>query len=152
MQSKKVEKWSDIKLVVKNMLFLVNAINHPGRWKNALAISNAQVSDTPHSFFVVNKSMVEAFSGFDVICNARLVNASYPAPFKEACMSYPHRDVINTRRFFHIEFEAEVYNPLKIFGSGLSKRTFKVSGIPAFIVQHEIDHAKGINIYEKFKK
>jgi len=127
---------------------LLNTGNFPGLWKEAFAISHCQVSEDPYKFFVIHKKAAKAFAGYEIICNARILESSDPIAFKEACMSFPFRQEINTKRFSKIKVEFEVPG---LFNN-LETKTLDLEGIQAFIFQHEVDHSKGINIYEKFKK
>ena len=121
-----------------------------GKWKEGFALSHAQVSDDPYAFFVVSDKFKDEFPS-QIMANARIIDQADRMPFKEACLSFPHRDVINTTRYRDVQVEAEIPGK-QFFNKALKKIMFQVSGLAAFIVQHEIDHAKGINIYEKYKK
>jgi len=148
-----VKSWSEIKKDAAEMAAMLKAGNFSGMWKEGLALSHCQVNnEDPKDFFVLHDDIKEAFDGFTVFANAMIIEADDLVPFKEACLSYGHRPQINTKRYHHLVIEADVHNPLKIFGSGFSRRTFQLNGIAAFIAQHEIDHAKGIDIFHKFKK
>ncbi len=148
-----VKNWSEIKENAREMQEMLIKGNFPGKWKDGLALSHCQVEgNDPKNFFVVHEKLSDNFNGFTVLCNALIVGATDMVDFREACLSYAHRPEIKTKRHLHIIVEADVHNPLKIFGSGLSRRTFTLVGLAAFIVQHEIDHAKGVDIYHKFKK
>lgn len=147
-----VENWSNIASTTKEMLSFLNSGGFQGIFHEGLALSHAQVSENPLNFFVVHDNVMDAFSGLSVICNARIISADVPVPFKEACLSFPFRNQINTKRYACVTIEAEVHNPMKsFFLGGLSTRTFELDGLAAFIVQHEIDHARGVSIFERFK-
>lgn len=149
-----VQSWAEIKDEVQDIKDALIAKQFPGKWPDALAVSNCQVEhqETPKNFFVVQEKLAESFHGFTVFCNAIITTESEPVDFKEGCMSYAFRPDIKTKRYLRVTMEADVHNPLKIFGSGLSRRTFHLLGLAAFIAQHEIDHARGVDIYHKFKR
>lgn len=130
---------------------LLNAGKFTGMWKEGFALSHSQVSEDPFRFFVLHDGAKEGFENYDTIINAKVEKGSDKMPFKEACLSYPHRGVINTQRFASIEISCLV--PVKkFFRLHLMKKILRLEGLAAFIAQHEIDHAQGIHIYDKFKR
>jgi len=148
--SQSVENYRDIKQDAQSLIAMIDAGNFTGMWKEALALSHAQVSTDPYAFFVVHKSLEKEF-GSRIIMNAKIVFGADVVPFREACMSYPFRPEKKTRRLETITVECDIYNPLYFLKRNMKHVTLELSGLPAFIVQHEIDHAQGICVYDKFK-
>jgi peptide deformylase len=144
--SKEVEVYKDIKKDAVEMREMINNGGFSGKWKEAFAIAHAQVSENPYRFFVVHKDIAKELEG-SIIINPVIEEKEGLVPFKEACMSYPYRDIIKTRRYNKIVVE---YKTPKRFGLNTHRR--ELFGILAFIFQHEIDHFNGIDIYSKFKK
>jgi peptide deformylase len=149
-QAKPVTSWKEIRDDAFAMLEMINAGKFAGRWQEGFALSHAQVSDNPFDFFVTHKSWENEVPR--VVCNARLKQGIDKQTFKEACLSYPFRDVIKTQRFWNIDVEFDVppIDGIKsFFQFGLTHRQMTYDGLAAFMFQHEIDHAKAIDIFHK---
>lgn len=144
--SKRVTHCDEIKQDFPAMLGLLNADNFTGKWKKGLALHHSQVSIEPYHMFVVHKNLVEAFDGWEVVCNAKILERYDAVPFKEACLSYPHRAVKKMRRYARVLFEADVLDA-GMFQWKLKHITLEVTGLAAFVVQHEQDHAQGRFIF-----
>jgi len=140
--SEKVQRWSEIKEEALELKAFLDAKEFEGNWKDAFAISHTQVSESPKVFFVVNKKKIRTFGHWCVI-NARIVKKEQPCTFSEGCMSFMYRSEKEVDRFAKITvtYQTPLFNLFLI----PRRRTFKE--IDAFIVQHEVDHAAGINIY-----
>lgn len=147
-----VTSYQEIEADAKEMLVMADRKDYNGFWKSALSIHHAQVTKEPLNFFVVSSGLAKAFGGHRIICNARILDGSKPGKFREACMSYPHRPEINTTRYFSVYATAQV--PGKTFGifKGLTSVQLRLEGLLAIVLQHEMDHARGVYIYERFKK
>lgn len=150
-KAKPVTSWRDIREAAFDMLELLNTGKFPRLWQEGFALSHAQVSDDPFDFFVTHKS----FEGLlpRVVCNARVVAHWDTETFKEGCLSFPHRQVIKTSRYWGISVEYDV-PPIdgirSLLGlNRLNKEEQSFDGLVSFMFQHEIDHAKGIDIYHK---
>lgn len=142
-----VDRIDQIEADQKGMIELVNRTDFKGRYKSAFALSHAQVSNTPYSFFVVATGIVEAF-GTDTIINADIIEADEPCTSYEACLSWPFRGERKIPRYNHIIIECLVpVEGMKKLFKKLEKKTIELYGLAAWIAQHEIDHAKGITIY-----
>lgn len=131
-----------------NMLDASEFGNHEKRDGFALHHSQVQTED-PLDYFVLREDVATHFPE-RVICNARIIEATGSEVFFEACLSFPFRKGMRTRRYTWLKVEAEV--PVRtLFVGPLKLKTvqFEVSGLDAFIVQHEILHAKGQNIFNK---
>ncbi len=117
-----------------------------GTYKTAFAISHAQVSEDPYDFFVVNednKDLIKLFGSWCII-GLRIVKTEQEVYWKEACMSFPFNKPKNVDRFNKITVKYSI--PFLWFTRPV-KRNFV--GLPAFICQHETEHALGKNIYGK---
>lgn len=150
-QSKHVSNWGEIKDEASQLLELVNVGNFGGRWQEAFSIAHSQVSTDPYTFFCVHNKLKDEFDT-SVVVNPKIILKEFPTSFKEACMSYPHRPVIKTKRWSRITVEYECPKMGWNLGVNLKKVTKTFEGLPAFIIQHEIDHFHGENIYSKFKR
>jgi len=144
--SERVRSWWQIKRAAKEMERMIDAGGFGGKHPQAAALSHAQVSLKPLSFFVINKLLTKYFHGQRIIINARIASATGPVEFREGCMSYPMNGSTKTDRFN----EVYVVYQLPTWYGGLKTVQQKLVGAPAFVVQHETDHAKGLHIYDKF--
>lgn len=149
-----VISFGQIKFDVERMTELVNKKDHTGKWKEALALHHSQVSEGPLNFFVVNRGVAGEFDGHEVFINPRIVDQEDPVPFKEACLTFPFRDEIKTKRWYKIMVDFETPKPsiLRHVGSGVRTIRMGLEGLPAFIFQHEFDHGQGMCIFDRFKK
>ena len=143
-----VKSWRSIREEAQELREFVRRGKFTGNYSKAFAISQAQVSDKPLRYFVINEdvengSLKKWFGGW-CIMNLRILHAEDGIYWKEACMSFPHREPKNTDRFNKVKVE---YRVPFLWGSRKVKRSFK--GLPAFVCQHELDHANGINLYAK---
>lgn len=147
--AKKVERFEQIREDARDMLVLLNADNFSGKYPDGFALGHAQVSEKPLQFFVTHRSWKDTLP--EIIINARIIEKMQPEDFKEACLSFPFRDPIWKKRYWRIEVEYDVpswttHLPL---ASGLKHEQQTFDGIAAIIFQHEIDHFRGINIYNQ---
>lgn len=140
-KSERVKSWSKIKEEALELKNFIDAKKFEGAWGDAWAISHCQVSENPKSFFVVNKKKIKEFGHWCII-NARIVKSSESVTFKEGCMSFLWRKEKAVNRFANITVR---YSTPFLGFLMPRRRTFK--NLNAFIFQHEIDHAEGINIY-----
>lgn len=158
-----VSAYSSIEPFVKGMLELVDRNDHSGLWKEALALHHSQVDPYPYDFFVLNSKMAEHFNGHRVIINPEIISEEDPVRFQEACMSWPFRNVINTKRSNKLKVRFCV--PRTLFGipvftgylsghftQALLDVELELTGIPAFVFQHEYDHGQGLCVFDRFKK
>ena len=141
-----VKSWQEIKKDAEEMRAFIQTDPDAGEGKKCIALSHAQVFYEPKNFFVINKNwengkLRKAF-GNDIIINARIVAFSDPVYWPESCMSFPFRKPRQTDRMNKI---TTVYW-VPFFGFLLKKKK-KLTGIPAFIVAHENEHALGKSIY-----
>lgn len=144
--ARKVESISQIKEFIEPLRALTNSDSFPGRWPRCLALSHAQVSDDPYSFFIVHREQKKWWDDEDVIINARILEKRDIIDFDEACMSFPFRNTKKTERYSMVK--AEYYVPRKMLG-GMRKVVKDFMGPAALVFQHEIQHAQGSNIYHK---
>lgn len=140
--------WKSIKDKAEALRDLVRNGTFEGQYSSAYAISHAQVSNEPLSFFVINEEMQNGelvkWFGHWCIMNIKILEKDDPVYWDEACMSFPHRAPRRTDRWNKIK--VEYYVP---FFRWQRKITRRFKGLPAFIAQHEFEHATGKNIYGK---
>lgn len=142
-RSAPVQKWSEIKTDVATMREMVKG-TFSGKWKTAVALAHNQVSTEPKTFFVLNPVFAkEYFLGIDVIVNPEILEKEERVVHSEACMSHPFRDEIRVNRWKHITVRVTY----RLAGL-LVKKTMKLHGFPAFVVQHEMEHFQGRCIYD----
>lgn len=157
--SKPVTEWKQIADEAYNVVEWLEKTNgkFPGDHKRAIAIAHNQVSEDPYAFFVVDKAVLKMGFPHQIIVNARIVQAndvrmrgedaiSNIYRPNEGCMSFPHRDVKHVERFYEITVEFEIPSGIWPFTKLKTVRQ-TYQGLPAEVFQHEIDHAKGKNIY-----
>ncbi len=147
--SSPVKNWKEIKEDAIELRKLILKGNFPGHYKDAFAISHAQVSNKPKTFFVINEeikkgSIKKAFSSWCII-NLKIVKFSNLVSFEEACMSWPFRKPKKVNRMSIIKAKYQV--PFW-FGT-LRKKTKTLTELSAFIAQHELEHSVGKNVYGK---
>ena len=145
----KVKSWRQIRKEAQELREYINRGNFEGHYSKAYAISHAQVSNNPLTYFVVNeeyKDLIDLFGSWCVI-NLKIIKRKEEVYWKEACLSFPFREPKNTDRFNKVTVKYSI----PFFGfTRLIKRDFV--GLPAFIVQHEFDHARGVNLYGRIKQ
>lgn len=108
-----------------------------GKFPSARAIAHAQVEQhKPLRFFV--------FSDGLAIVNPKILEASDPVIHKEGCYSFPFRDEKKVKRFNKI-----VVSYVGVAKNGVEEVVERdvITGINAFIFQHEIDHFNNKTIY-----
>lgn len=159
--AKKCPSWRAIKEEAELLRELVSTGEFRGNYKQAFAISHAQVAprtfddvtkvddytgSQPFNFFVVNETIDNGWLkkqfGHWCIMNARIVKFGDPVSIKDACMSFPFRTPRNTDRMNKITAKYRV--PFFFWSRPVTR---KLEGLPAFIVQHEVEHAAGGNIH-----
>jgi len=140
--SEKVKSWKEIRNEALELQEFLRAKDFDGYWEDAYAISHVQVSTTPKKFFVLNDSMVKTFGHWCVI-NLKITRKSIPCTFPEGCMSFPFRKTKRVNRFNKIRVRYWV----PVFDLFLIPKWKTLTGMSAFIAQHEYDHSNGINIY-----
>lgn len=123
---------------------LVDAGDFQGRYKEAAALSHAEVDENPLSFFVVNEKIKRQFQDNKVIINPRIVNQNNPVTFTEACMGYPNHKEKTVNRYNEVTLTYQI----PTWYGGLKTVTQYLKGIPAFIAQHQVDHNLGVHIYD----
>lgn len=151
----RVESWKEIEeeaLALKE--FLENE-KFEGHYERAYALSHAYVSNKPKDFFVVNENIPQVETktanflrkefGSWCIINAKIIKSDVPAPFSDGCFFFPYRQPKKIERFYYVKAEYQV--PFW-FGT-LRKKVVKLEGIPAFLIQHEVEHGLGQTAYDK---
>lgn len=149
--AKKVTDFSFIREDARDMLLLLNADNFQGKYHDGFALSHAQVSEKPLQFFVTHRSWSASGTMPEIIINASIVYGMDKEPFREACLSWPHRDPKWKDRYWRIvvQFDVPSWTAGMPFSNGLKHEEQTFDGIAAIIFQHEIEHARGIDMYAK---
>lgn len=148
-KARPVTSFADIKEDAYAMLDLLDkGIIHKDHRLGAVALSHAQVSKEPFTFFVVDRAYKQFFGGRRIIINAKVTDQKDIVSFEEGCLSFPDRPHWQTKRFRQIDVE---WNFPAVNGE-IHWRTNKEhhDGLVAMIYQHELDHAAGETIYSKF--
>lgn len=142
------KSWQFIKCEAEQLRELMKRGEFEGKYKSAYAISHAQVSHAPLHFFVINEELEEGklmkYFGHWCVFNFKILETDDPVYWPEACMSFPHRDPKNTDRWNKIKVEYRI--PFLRWSRKITRR---FRGLPAFLVQHELEHALGKNLYGK---
>lgn len=160
-----VPNWKFMKYEAEQLREFIRKGKFEGVYDNAFSLSHAYVSPAPLNFFVINedltlpvgpennrkmvKGMLKKAFGSWCIINPKIisVNQDSLASWKEACMAFPLYNPKRMERYD--EIRAEYYIP---FLWGWRKVKRKLTGIPAFIMQHEVEHCNGRNIYHGDRK
>ena len=148
----KVENWPEIKDQALELRDFIKNGKFEGYYERAYAFSHAYVSNKPKDFFVINEDipskenrndfLKKAFGHWCII-NPKIIKEDVPAPFPDGCFFFPFRKPKKIERFYYIV--AEYYIPFW-FGT-LRRKVVKLEGITAFIMQHEIEHSLGKDVY-----
>lgn len=146
--SKPVEDYAQIKDDAKAMLEMLDqGIMHNGRRARSIALHHAQFSAKPFNFFVVASEYKKMFNGRRVIINPTIKDQKEYVPYQEACLSFLDRPNQKTRRF-----ETIVASWQYADASGDIRNTLPTAwhftGFESFVIQHEVDHGLGGNIYD----
>lgn len=162
-----VTRYKQISSIVEEMIPFVNGGVRKGEYKEAYAISHAQVSTDPWAFFVVSSSFVDEehwkkggnYWPEHAIINPQILSADDKInvgtlsdgnpdvrknvrTYKEGCFSFPFRKPKNVQRYFRIKVRYQI----KAW-YGLKTITEEIEGLRAHIFQHEFMHSLGQNIY-----
>lgn len=144
-----VSDYGQIRDIAKAMLELLNADAFTvGLYKDGFALHHAQVSADPFDFFVVHDRMREAF-GASVVCNPQIDSAALPVPFKEACLSYPFRAPVKTKRYNLVRATVDIPHPLLSMFGKLKEVVLELEDLPAIIMQHEVEHGDGKSLFKR---
>lgn len=124
----------------------------PGsKWEYCVAMAQPQVSDSPLRYFVVNPDLVhiiEELGGF-IIYNPKILEKDQGSSFQhqEGCMSYPFKPPIKIGRFKTIVAEYGIITDVVKPSFTVIKK--QLSGMPALILQHELEHMNGRSIWKR---
>lgn len=142
LKSAKVENWREIKEEARELREFMIAGKYDGHWNDAYAIHHVQISRDPKDFFVLNEIKIKDFGHWCII-NPKILKQWDEVLHSEGCMSFMFRQQKCVERFFYVR--VLYWTPfLNLF---LIPRIKTFKQINAFIMQHEIDHAQGKNIY-----
>lgn len=101
-----------------------------GKYPHAYAIAHVQVEDgDPMRAFITHAG--------DVIMNPEILEKDEKVFHKEGCMTWPFRGIVKTRRYNKIKVS---YQILKADKEEVENITEWLTGLDAFIFQHEIGH------------
>ena len=140
--SKKVSHMSEITEDMNKMMVMVkDLVTDYG------VLHHSQVSKKPYNFFVITPTLRPLFKHNWVICNPKIISYTNRAEVKEVCSSYIGRTPKNVSRYSRIKIRCLVENPALL--GGLIEEELELSSMPAFLVQHQIDHAQGKRLYSK---
>lgn len=142
-----VENMDQIKDDVEGMVKLLDyGIYVDGKRRGAIALAHGQINAKHFNFFVVDGPYKKMFNGRRVIINPTIIDQSDYVPFEEGCLSFD-KPAAQTRRFRNLKVSWQYPD-----GSGGLHwaRTDDFSDLAAMVIQHEIDHANGENVHEKF--
>lgn len=116
-----------------------------GTQPHGYALHHSQTSKEPFDFFVLHPIVRHQFEHHHMIANAKIVEMSDPRKSIEKCLSFPYRDQKEVKRFYRVTIECHIENDRGM----LERVVLDLTGLAAYIAQHEIDHGKGISIYTK---
>jgi len=141
--SKEVKNWKQIKEMAIELHEFVIKNEFEGHYgKVPHAIAHCQVSIEPMNFFILSDEKAKKF-GHWCIVNMKIIKKKRLKQHNEACMSFMFRKPKWIDRY--LEVTVTYQTPfLNLF---LISRKRKFEDIDAFICQHEVDHANGINVY-----
>lgn len=152
-KSDPVRTWNEIKKEAKELIVFLDARQFYGHWKDAFSISHVQVFNMgadplarPKRFFVVHRDLAWMFGKNRVLINANILSGENKRRSREGCMGFPQENVTKVKRFSNIKVEFWVISG---FFKKLKRIEMDLDGRAALIVQHEVQHFEGGNIYEK---
>ena len=130
----------DMERVMEEAHVLYNiCYSQVGRYPGAFAMAHPQIDDKdPLRFYVtVDK---------EIIVNPVMVrHSNYTVDHLEGCISFPDREQVMVKRWHKCEVEYQALGPDGKFGDKMKR---KLSGMDAFICQHELEHIVGKSIYD----
>lgn len=146
--SKKVDSFEEIRFEAPRLQELIETSNFgPGYTKTSIALHHSQVHPDPFNFFVIKRSIVGAKDNEIVAFLNPQILEKDPATKTtsiEGCISFPFRPDKKVQRYDRIHVRYDVVGK----DEKLEQREEWVEGIMARIFQHEVQHAKGCNIYQ----
>ena len=140
---------ADVLTVVEAIDPMVDICNTKiGPYVGGVALAHCQIErKDPMRFYVTKEGKV-------FINPVILRRSNHPVTNEEGCLSYIHRYPKPVERSNKVEIEYQVLeNAEYVVGDPHKYKlsqilTTNLSGLQARIVQHEIDHFEGINIYQ----
>lgn len=151
----KVKNWKEIEEEALELRKFVRKGKYEGHYLSAYAISHAQISNEPKSYFVINENLRDRDTGIKLkkwfghwcIINLEILDVKEKMRYNEACMSFPFRGPKWTDRFriakvkYWVPFWFGLLRPVRK----------KLKDVPAIVAQHEEMHSSGKNIYGKYQ-
>lgn len=145
-QSRKVteEDMQTVRDLIRDIQRLCNKPLGPNNIR-AEAIAHCQVDQSdPMRFFVLK-------DGTTYVNPHIIERIGKPIRNMEGCMSYANADAkLSTMRYKKLRIKCTVLKDP--FCDPVDHRDLVVTGLLAFIMQHEIDHMNGKHIYDKMRK
>ena len=138
-----VKNYKEIRKDAELMVKLVDG-RFKGHWKSALAISHAQVSENPKTFFALNIKYALYFKLPRIVINPKIIRGWDEKIVKEGCMDFQKEKAVKIKRFNKVEVEY-----LKPTFFGLKPMRGEFEDIMAWMFQHELLHFEGKNIYDR---
>ena len=130
----------DMERVMEEAHVLYNiCYSQVGRYPGAHAMAHPQIDDKdPLRFYVtVDK---------EIIINPVIVNhTKVPVDHLEGCISYPDMPQVLVKRWHKCEVEYQTLGPDGKFSDKVKR---KLSGMDAFVCQHECQHLDAIYIFD----
>lgn len=103
-------------------------------------------TDKPMDFFVINKKYRFMWQGYGIIINPKIVAQDDARTIEETCAQFFSRGAKKIKRYSRITIEASTENP----ETGIMELVvLDLVGGAAYLTQHNIDHARGIRLYDK---
>jgi peptide deformylase len=128
----------DLKFVAQEAKEMEKLCNkETGRYPGGLAIAHCQVNeDDPLRFFVTR-------AGGIVVNPIIMARQKYPTMSSEGCLSYPDTAEVQVPRAKQVT--VRFYN---LVNGEMLKRENTISGLNAYIFQHELDHFDGKYVFD----
>lgn len=147
-----VEHFEEIRTTAGHMQSFLES-GEPGRTgfrKSSIALHHSQVDPDPANFFVIRRDVVGAKDNeICVVINPKIVELDKASKYThlEGCLSFPFRHDKKVSRYGRVKVWYQT--PDQNSETSFKDQEIWVEGFMAAIFQHECEHAKGNNIYQK---
>lgn len=130
----------DIPQILKDAQLMYDLCSAPvGIYKSAFAIAHCQINNTDPLAFYVTKHR-------QIIINPKIIrHTNHLSPKPEGCMTFHRMEMKLTSRFYRCDMEYYTVDEDDRF---IGPLVWSAKGIDAQVIQHEIDHINGKNIYD----